>query len=180
MNGLLDKVLQSDLLLLSTPLYLDGVSAQAKVFLDRMVAMLQAHFTMLDGHCRHKIGVSRMPDFFLISSCGFSEMDNFEPLVDTMKRACLNLYMEYKGELLRQGAHFLRLNDFYPSEIDVVLRAARSAGQELIKKGKVSKETAEKVALPFCKKEEFVRQTNIMWDEMIEKYRAKQLRMNKV
>ena len=174
MNGLLDKVLHSDLLLLSTPLYLDGVSAQAKVFLDRMVAILQAHFTILDDHCRHKIGVSKMPDLFLISSCGFSEMENFESLVDTMKRACLNLYMEYKGELLRQGAHFLRLKDIYPSEIKVVLQAARRAGQELIEKGEVSRETAEKVALPFCKKEEFVRQTNVMWDEIIEKFRPRE------
>jgi len=174
MNGLLDKVLHSDLLLLSTPLYLDGVSAQAKVFLDRMVAILQAHFTILDDHCRHKIGVSKMPDLFMISSCGFSEMENFEPIVDTMKRACLNLYMEYKGELLRQGAHFLRLKDIYPSEIKVVLQAARRAGQELIEKGEVSRETAEKVALPFCKKEEFVRQTNVMWDEIIEKFRPRE------
>ena len=169
MNDLFEKVLEADLLILSSPVYVDGVSAQAKVFLDRLVAILKAHFTLLDGHCRHKTSVTRMPGVFLISSCGFSEMDNFEPVIDATKRACLNLYMEYKGELLRQGAHFLRLEKAYPLEIKVVRQAARQAGSELIKYGKVSRETCDKVAIPFCTKEEFVEQTNTMWDSFIEK-----------
>ncbi len=168
MKEIIQKVLKADVLLLSTPVYIDGVSAQTKTFLDRLIPVLRAHFTLLNGHCRHKIGEKKMPALFLISSSGFIEMDNFEPMIESLKRGCLNLYMEYKGHLLRPGAHFMRLKERYASEIDVVLKAAKKAGQELVKYGKVSPETAEKVSIPFCNKEEFIAETNRLWDLFIQ------------
>ena len=168
MKEIIQKVLKADVLLLSTPVYIDGVSAQTKTFLDRLIPVLRAHFTLLNGHCRHKIGEKKMPALFLISSSGFIEMDNFEPMIESLKRGCLNLYMEYKGHLLRPGAHLMRLKERYASEIDVVLKAAKKAGQELVKYGKVSPETAEKVSIPFCNKEEFIAETNRLWDLFIQ------------
>ncbi len=167
MQEILSQVLASDILLLSTPVYIDGVSAQVKTFMDRLIPVLKAHFTILDGHCRHKLGVEKMPALFLISSSGFMEMDNFEPIIGALKKGCLNLYMEYKGHLLRPGSHFMRFKDMYPHEIKVVLNAAKEAGRELVRDGQVSNETASKVAIPFCKKDEFIRQTNRLWDIFI-------------
>jgi len=168
MEEMLGKVLQADLLLLSTPIYLDGVSAQTKTFLDRLIPVLRAHFTIHSGHCRHIKGEEKMPGLFLISSSGFIEMDNFELTIESLKRACLNLYMEYKGHLLRPGSHLMRLKDIYKNEIEVVLKGAKEAGKEFVRYGKVSNETAAKVSFPFCNKEEFVRQTNLLWDRFIE------------
>ena len=173
MQEILPQVLDSDILLLSTPVYIDGVSAQTKTFIDRLIPILKPHFTVLDGHCRHKLGVKKMPSLFLISSSGFMEMDNFEPMIESLKKGCLNLYMEYKGHLLRPGSHFMRLKDIYGPEIGVVLKAAKEAGKELIRYGKVSDETASKVAIPLCEKEEFIRQTNRLWDIFIENVRRK-------
>ena len=164
MKEILHKVLEADVLLLSTPVYIDGVSAQTKIFIDRLIPVLRAHFTLVNDHCRHKMGEKKMPALFVISSSGFLEMDNFEPMIESLKRGCLNLYMEYKGHLLRPGAHFMRLKEKYASEIDVVLKAAEKAGEELVKYGKVSPETAEKVSFPFCNKEEFITETNRLWD----------------
>ena len=173
MQEIISEVLKSDVLLLSTPVYIDGVSSQTKTFLDRLIPVLRAHFRLLNGHCRHKIGVERMPGLFLISSSGFIEMDNFDPMIESVKRGCLNLYMDYKGHLIRPGSHLLRLKDVYGHEIEVVIKAAREAGKEFVKYGRVSDETAAKVALPFCKKEEFIKQTNRLWDIFIENVRQK-------
>lgn len=173
MQEILPKVLESDLLVLSTPVYIDGVSAQTKTFIDRLIPILDAHFTILDGHCRHKMAVPKMPGLFVISSAGFSEIDNFEPMIESLKRGCLNLYMEYKGHILRPGAHLMRLKDKYGPEIEVVLKAAKEAGREIVRYGRVSRETADKVAIPFCEKTEFIKQTNILWDAFIEKAKQK-------
>lgn len=173
MRDILSQVLQSDILVLSTPVYIDGVSAQTKTFIDRLIPILKAHFTVLNGHCRHKIGVNKMPGLFLISSCGFMEMDNFEPMIESLKKGCLNLYMEYKGHLLRPGSHLMRLKEIYGAEIDTVLKAAKDAGRELIKFGKVNDETVSKVAVQFCDTDEFIKQTNRLWDMFIENVRKK-------
>ncbi len=169
MEEIIEKVLSSDLLLLSTPVYIDGVTAQTKTFLDRLIPVLQAYFTTVDGHCRHRLSVKKMPALFLISSCGFSEMDNFSAMVESVKKACKNLYMEYKGQLLRPAAHLMRLKEKYEAEVKVILDAAKEAGRQLIKYGRVSKEIEEKVSIPFCEKEDFIKETNRLWDIFIKK-----------
>ena len=40
-------------------------------------------------------------------------MDNFSAMVESVKKACKNLYMEYKGQLLRPAAHLMRLKEKY-------------------------------------------------------------------
>ncbi len=169
MQEILTKVLKSELLVLSSPVYIDGVSAQTKTFIDRLIPVLDAYFTILNGHCRHRLAVSKMPALFFISSAGFMELDNFDPVIESIKRACMNLYIEYKGHLLRPGSHFMRLREKYAIEIDIVLKAAKRAGEEIVKYGRVSEETTLKVAVPFCNKEEFIENTNKLWDMFINK-----------
>ena len=60
-------------------------------------------------------------------------MDNFDPLVSHVKAATRNLGREYTGEILIPGGWFLRRSE----AMEEVKRMVRSAGVELVEKGRI-------------------------------------------
>ncbi|MFQ5909726.1 MAG: hypothetical protein ACE5IJ_03280 [Thermoplasmata archaeon] len=94
----------------------------------------------------------------LVSSCGFHELDNFEPLLVHVRAACENLGRDFAGALLRPHGwvlrHLLRQGDAQD-----VLDAARRAGRELVD-GDMSAETLAAVSRELISLEECVRMQN--------------------
>ncbi len=170
MEILTKKLKEADLLVLGTPLYVDGVSAQTKLFMDRMLALMKPYFSEVDGHCRHLLRSTIVKNFYLIATCGFYELDNFDPLVTHMKAFCKNFFMEYLGALLRPGAHILRNKKIPKDRVDLVLEAARNAGKELVKKKQVSQKLADEIASPIVSKQEFINLSNEVWKKLLSRY----------
>jgi len=132
MRSLLAEVAQSDLLVLATPVYVDGMTGPLKTFLDRMVPLLKGRFEIRDDHCRHPLreGV-KAGKLVLVSASGLTEMDNFDPLVAHVKAACKNFGREYVGAILRPYGWYigqLQRNGF---SVDSVLQAIKAAGVHL-------------------------------------------------
>ena len=86
MPELLEKIKVSDVMVLGTPLYVDGMTAQAKTFIDRIIPLVEPEFELVDGHYRHARRMEKIPSLILLSVCGFYEMDNFDGLVDHVKK----------------------------------------------------------------------------------------------
>ena len=77
---LIPKIAEADILVLATPVYVDGVAGPMKNLLDRIVPLAQPFFELRDGHCRHPArDVNKDGKLVLVSNCGFWEMDNFDP-----------------------------------------------------------------------------------------------------
>jgi len=171
MDELRPKVAAADVFLLATPVYVDGMCAQAKIFLDRLIPLIDPHFTLVDGHCRHRMLSEKMPDLALVSVCGFYELDNFEPLVEHLRRAAKNLGGRFLGAVLRPASRLLTLKDSMPDQVEQIEQAARRAGRELVEKGAFSPETLEEVARQFFPKEIYVDGANLFWDRCIKKGR---------
>lgn len=146
MDELYPLLREADILVLATPLFVDGMTGPMKMFLDRILPLAKPYIEIRDGHCRHpRRAGTKNGKLVLVSNCGFWEPDNFEPLVTHMKAICQNLERDFSGALLRPHGPALRY--LLESNIPIlsarakdVVRAAKKAGFELAAKGEISKE----------------------------------------
>jgi len=59
MQKIYPKLAESDIIVLATPIYFDGMNSQMKVVIDRYYDLLQPIFEIRGGHMQH----SRRPKF---------------------------------------------------------------------------------------------------------------------
>jgi hypothetical protein len=167
MGALVGRIRAADLMILATPLYLDGMTSLAKIFIDRLVVFLDPHFTKADQGLLHPLRWKFPHKIFLISVCGYPGLFNFDPLVLHVQRIARNLHAEFAGALLRPAVFSILLTKKYPDRVKSVLDAVRSAGGELVRNGRVSEETSRAVAADICSPDELMTVANAYWDREI-------------
>ena len=177
MQTIYPKLAGSDVLVIATPVYVDGMNSQMKVVIDRCYALLQPIFEIRDGHTRH----SRRPKFrpgkiVLVSACGHPEMDNFDHLVAHVKAICRNLDREYAGALLRPIAFFLPMLGQMGISADGVYEAARDAGRQLVQNGEMKAQTLAKASAELVSRETFVQTINAHVQKVLDALGKKQRR----
>ena len=142
MAEVLDKIANADILVLATPVYVDGMTGLLKTLVDRTIPLLHGRFEIREDHCRHP-----PRDYFkkgkvvLLSVAGFTEMDNFTPLITHVKAICKNMNREYSGAVLRPVAWVLSGAKEQGVEIDDIYEAVKEAGRELISNGSMKDKT---------------------------------------
>lgn len=148
MNALYPKIPSADILVFATPVYVDGVSGPMKMLMDRMVPTVQPYFELRDGHCRHLVRDGHNPKgkVVLVSNCGFWEIDNFDPLLVHMKAACKNMSREFAGALLRPHGEAMPIALEMGMSLDDIFDAAKEVGRQLVRDGKMSRETLNVVS----------------------------------
>jgi hypothetical protein len=143
---------KADLIILASPVYVDGFSAQTKVVLDRIIPMFDPLISVdKQGHCRHSLLHSRRQKATLISCCGVSELDNFDQIRSHFKAICSNLYWQSAGEILLPASGLA----FVPRKYDQKFSAIQKAGAELSKDGVISSKTAEFISTEMLKAQEY-------------------------
>lgn len=162
MDTLLPQVAGSDILVLATPLYVDGMNAAMKAVVDRLIPLLDAFLVEHDGHCRHDRAAAFRPGrVALVAACGFTELDNFGPLVAHVRAACRNMGREYAGALLRPYADSLPELGRHGAAVEDVLAACRAAGVELVRDGRVSDATAARAGRELVTREQYISAVNL-------------------
>jgi multimeric flavodoxin WrbA len=161
MASLLPSLASCDILVLATPVYVDGVTGPMKGFMDRIIPVVSPRFEMREGHCRHpRLDGSAGGSIVLVSNCGFWEMDNFDPLVTHVGAAARNMDREYAGALLRPHGPALAPMLRMGLPVDDVLEAAAEAGRQIVSEGRMRAETLAAVSRPLLALEEYVRLVN--------------------
>ena len=166
MAKLIEKIKGTDLMILATPVYVDGMTGQCKNFIDRLIPLLDPHYEIRDGHFRHVVKEKYCGKIFLISVCAFYEMDNFDPLILHVKRAAQNLTMEYVGEILRPAVYGLGKKKATDA-VGRVMEAFERAGRELVENGVVSEKTRQEAGREIVRKEAYLRAINRYFDAQI-------------
>jgi multimeric flavodoxin WrbA len=151
MTEILPTIPTYDLLILATPVYIDGMTGQLKTFLDRTIPLHHPHIFMKDGHCRHPSRYPRMPSIVLLSVCGYYEVDNFDPLIDHVEAITRNLHSRLVGSILRPNLAVGDNNAYVP-----IFSAVKEAGIQIIEKGSISEELQQKISNPVVSGEEFI------------------------
>jgi multimeric flavodoxin WrbA len=169
MQMLLPKLAEVDILVLATPLYVDGVAGPMKNLLDRMLPLVKPFFELRDGHCRHPTRDRREGGkLVLVSNCGFWEMDNFEPLLVHMKAVSKNMGAEFAGALLRPHGPALKGMMEMGMPVDDVLTSAQEAGRQLVEDGRMSRDTLKVVSRDLLPLEMYVQIINQRFQEALE------------
>jgi hypothetical protein len=132
MEDILPLVEEADVLILATPVYVDGMTGPLKTFLDRLIPLVKGGVELREDHMRHVPRKRRSGEIALLSVSGFSELDNFDPLVAHVKAAAKNLNREYVGEVLVPSAWYL---PHVKQGYDMVYDLIASAGECLTEKG---------------------------------------------
>ncbi|MFH2130269.1 MAG: flavodoxin family protein, partial [bacterium] len=154
-----------------SPVYFDGFTAQMKAMLDRLIAGGMPFIEVRDGHSRHpsRGEEKKTRKMLLISTCGFGEKDNFDPIIHHMKAIAKNFATgQYMGALVRPvGSSLEMLKDENPAGVKNVLDAFFQAGVEAVTTGVISDKLQEAVSAPLITLEEFVARANQMFQTMI-------------
>ena len=137
MKSLIQKVTEADLMVLATPLIMDGMSAYMKVFLDRLIPLTHPYIFQKKGRSLRPSRVAKMPDVALVSVCSYLEMENFDPLVKQIEAICRNLHMNLQASVLRSTA-MMFIEKYRPKGFTKVTEAIRKAGKEIVETGKLS------------------------------------------
>jgi predicted thioesterase len=164
MVKIIDRVKAVDMLVLSTPVYIDGMPSVAKKFIDRMVTFLDPHFISENNRVYHPLRFSFPAKMFLISICGYPGLHNFDPLVLHFERICNNFHASFCGALLRPAIFSVLLTKKYPEKVRNVLDSVRLAGRQLVTDHRVFPETLSSVAADICTPDELIQTANAYWD----------------
>ena len=161
MQMLLPKLAEADILVLASPVYVDGVTGPMKNLLDRIIPLAQPFFELRDGHCRHP-GRDRTKygKLVLVSNCGFWEKDNFDSMLVHMEAVSRNMGRELAGALLRPHGPALRGMMEMGMAVDDVFEAAKEAGRQLVEDGRMSPETLKIVSRELLPLEMYVQIVN--------------------
>ncbi|MGD9397533.1 MAG: flavodoxin family protein [Candidatus Thorarchaeota archaeon] len=147
MTEILEKMADADIIVLATPVYVDGMTGSLKTLLDRSIPLLHGAFELRDDHCRHALrGHVKAGKIALFSVCGFYEMDNFDPLIAHVKAFSKNMNREYVGEVLRPYGWIIEPGIKQGAPLGFILEAIKKAGHQLISEGRMKEETLSTIA----------------------------------
>jgi len=167
---------KSDILVYASPVYIDGITAIMKNFMERCMPNAQPFVEIRDGHTRHPLrgkGARQLKMVFL-STCGFGERDNFDPILQHMEAAAKNMKVQYLGALIRPMGPFLdvvALKD--PDKVRRIDDAFRQAGFDAVAKGAIGEDIKQAAEIPLMSRDEFIVTLNSIAQAQIDKNAAK-------
>jgi len=167
MAHLIVKFMASDIVIFATPLYIDNVTALMKLFIDRLTPILEPHYEKDPyGQYRRSKRFKKYPEFFAISSCAMPDQSNFQVLRIFFRRMARSMHTQLIGEIYRSSAGLLLLSQKelkFKSPANHYLNLLYQAGQQLVKTGKISEPTAEKLEEPIIDADEYIEYANKAW-----------------
>ena len=148
MQTLHPKLLEADIWVFATPVYVSGVTGPMKNLIDRiLIPMGEPKLSLLDGHTHHYMHEEiKHGKIVLVSNCAYWELDNFDLLVEQMFALSNHAEREFAGALLRpHGPVFKSMIENGTSANDII-DAAKEAGHQIIRGGVISETTLKAIS----------------------------------
>ena len=156
MRDLMERLFDSDLMVFASPVYVDGMTGQMKTMFDRFCAYTPPFFEVEGSRSYHPRVSDRNPRVVVISTCGFPERVQFEPIALHFRHICENMRADLLGEFYFPASSLIASD---PALVEPNLRAVERAGREAVESGSISAETLEVAnldyvgdAVAFCEK----------------------------
>ena len=158
MQMLLPKFKEADVIVWASPVYYSGVTGPLKNLMDRQLPL----------HIEGELG-SKKQKIVLVSTCGAWELSMFDPLLQQMKA----LYSrpegssDFAGALLRPMAEGMKemIKAGETGLVEGVFRAAKEAGLQLAKEGKITEETQKEVSRELMPKDAYYKAAQMMMEQ---------------
>lgn len=168
MEMILPKLAEANIQVFATPLHVDGIASSLAKFWERTVPLANLFFELHNGHChKRRRNDNDTGKLVLVSSCGYWEMDNFDPMLAQVKARCRNIDREFAGALLRPHISALKLMTSRGIPVNDIFDAAREAGYQLVLEGKISSQILAAVSRPLMPLEEYVQSMNQVYQQAV-------------
>ncbi len=161
MAGLLEKLIQSDIVVYATPVYADNVTGIMKMFIDRLIPAVDPRVERVHGETVHLKRYDRYPKTVVISNSGFPEQTHFQTLRLYFRRLTRNMHSEVIGEVYRGGGGILKAkHPMLKPVVQSYRKLLRKAGEEVVREGRLSEKTMEKLEKPLVPHDRFAEEMN--------------------
>ena len=143
MENILPLIVESDFLILATPVYVDGMTGPLKIFIDRMIPLGKGRVELRNDHMRHIMRYTeKKHKMVLLSPSGFTERDNHGPIVSHVKGIAKHLDFSYVGEIVAPGFRYGYNEENQRKALEIISKA----GEELVKNGSISPKVSERLS----------------------------------
>jgi multimeric flavodoxin WrbA len=157
MQLLYPKLRKTDILVLATPVYIP-LPSEMQNLINRLITLMNPVLEMRAGRTRARFRQDvEIRKIVLVSTCGWWEIGNFGTVLRIVDELAEDVSVEFAGAVLRPHANFLREDN---EKTRNVLKAAKQAGYQLVKKGKMSPETLKVVSCELMSLEKYMQTNN--------------------
>ncbi|MEW6238253.1 MAG: flavodoxin family protein [Candidatus Omnitrophota bacterium] len=166
----------SDIVVFATPVYVDNVTGIMKMFIDRLIATGDPHMEKDEhGECRHIKKHENPSKIAVISNCGFPEQSHFQVLRLLFARMARNLQCELSAEIYRGGGGLLTapIPELKPF-VENYKTLLRQAGQEFVRRSRLSPQTIASLEAPLLPMPDFVDQYIVRVNQRVDAILARQ------
>jgi multimeric flavodoxin WrbA len=158
MEMLLPKLKEADVIVWASPVYYAGITGPLKNLMDRQLPLFMQENA---GSKRQKI--------VLVSTCGAWELSMFDPLLAQMKTlySIPEANSEFVGALLRPMADGMKemIKAGETRSVDEVIQAAKEAGLQLVKEGKISDEIQKRISKALMPRDAYYKAAQEMMEQ---------------
>lgn len=152
MQSLYPKLRDADALVLATPVYVP-LPGEMQNLINRLVPLLDPALGRRNGRTRVRFrGDVKISKIVLVSSSGWWEMGNFGTVLRIIKELAEDADVEFAGALLRPHASFMTE---YKEKAEKIFAAAKQAGYQLVKEGRMSKDLLKAVSQPLISEDKW-------------------------
>jgi len=140
------KLQEADIIVYAFPVYVDGVPGIVKNFLDRQTQNMYPYMTPGLTRTRHPRRVSKEQYYVVFSTCGFPEIETFDPIISHFDAIAHQYHVPVISYLLTpQGPNLFKNPLYYPQLVEKV-DALKEAGEQIVLNGKVDKKVLKKIS----------------------------------
>jgi multimeric flavodoxin WrbA len=158
MQMLLPKLKEADVVVWASPVYYAGITGSLKNLMDRQLPLFMQENA---GSKKQKI--------VLVSTCGAWELSMFDPLLAQMNAlySMPEANSEFVGALLRPMADGMKemIKAGETRLVDEVIQAAKEAGRQLVKDGRISEDIQKKVSKELMPRDAYYKAAQEMMDQ---------------
>jgi multimeric flavodoxin WrbA len=155
---LLPKFKEADVIVWASPVYYAGITGPLKNLMDRQLPL----FMQSDAG-------SKKQKIVLVSTCGAWELTMFDPLLAQMNAlySTPEANSEFIGALLRPMAEGMKemIKAGETRLVDGIIQAAKEAGSQLVKEGRISEEIQKKVSNALMPRDVYYKAAQEMMDQ---------------
>ena len=160
MQLLYPQLREADILILATPVYIP-LPGEMQNFINRLCPLIEPILEIHQGRTRARFHKQvKIRKIVLVSTGGWWEKANFETVVHITEELAKDASVEFAGAVLRPHAFLMKEKGKLTKDGEAVLNMVKRAGYELIKKGRMNKETLEAISRPLVSEEELRRLYN--------------------
>ena len=154
MQILYPKLREADMLILATPVYIP-LPGEMQNMINRLCPLIEPSLEIREGRTRARFRKDvKISKIMFVSTGGWWEKENFETVVRITEEFAKNASVEFAGAVLRPHAFLMKKGEKLTKDGEVILSVAKRAGNELIKEGRINKETLEMISRPLISEEE--------------------------